>query len=120
MKHARLATLLVLIMMTICLSQRAGFHVSCPSKVQDAELQSLSLVSSKQGSGFAKLELAKCDTTEHLLQSHNNAIDFVMLFIALILGRLYFYPTLSNKLTRLGFSRAPPRPLFLMFCNFRE
>lgn len=114
-KHARLTTLLVLIIMTLCLSQRAGFHVSCVNTSQV-----MSEGENSQASGVSKLASEKCDASEHMLQVHSNAIDFVMLFVVMILGSLFFYPTLSSKLSPLNLSRAPPRPLFLIFCNFRE
>jgi hypothetical protein len=119
-KHARLTTLLVLLIMILCLFQRAGFNTSCTSNFQGVEKQSVTQNDNKQIMSSINLQQDKCDSTEHLLQAHNNAIDFVILFIALILGGLFFYPTLSSKLSSLRLSRGPPRPLFLIFCTFRE
>ena len=117
-KHAQLTTLLVLLIMILCLSQRAGFKTSCASHFQGVEKHVMTQNDNKQS--IALPELQKCDSTEHLLQTYNSAIDFLMLFIALMLGGLFFYPTLTSKLRGARLSRAPPRSLFLIFCTFRE
>ncbi|WP_019614940.1 hypothetical protein [Psychromonas ossibalaenae] len=108
-KHARWTMLLVVMIMTFCLSQRAGFVTSCSI-----------IVSQQAEQDHPVLTQDECDSAVHLLQWFAGSLDAAIFTLVLTLLLVVSFSSYAVQFVPFIAPRAPPLRRHLLFCVFRE
>ncbi|WP_028862693.1 hypothetical protein [Psychromonas aquimarina] len=108
-KYARWTMLLVVMIMTFCLSQRAGFVTSCSINASQQAQQELPV-----------LTLDECDSAVHLLQWFAASLDAALFTLLLTLLLVVCFSSYAVQFVPFTAPRAPPLRRHLVFCVFRE
>ncbi|MEJ2766406.1 hypothetical protein VV869_20835 [Photobacterium sp. MCCC 1A19761] len=121
-RSAQWALVLVMLVIFLCSSQRAGLLMACPLKAVAAEHTTDSHSSQKlpHHDGQSSDVLHSCDLTDHLLQIHQQSLGHALIYTITLLLLLPLFIGSPFRVPLLTEPIPPRRRRHLILCVFRE